>query len=35
VIERRLGNKFTTKGVYGNPVRSSHSHFAKGWDRVG
>jgi hypothetical protein len=28
-IERRRGEKMTAKGVYRDPVRSSHSHFVK------
>lgn len=28
-IERRRGEKITTRGIYRDPVRSSHSHFVK------
>ena len=28
-IERRRGAKISAKGIYGDPVRSSHSHFVK------
>jgi hypothetical protein len=28
-IERRRGEKITAKGIYRDPVRSSHSHFVK------
>jgi len=28
-IERRRGDKIKTKGIYRDPVRSSHSHFVK------
>jgi hypothetical protein len=28
-IERRRGSKIKAKGIYRNPVRSSHSHFVK------
>jgi hypothetical protein len=28
-IERRRGAKITAKGIYRDPVRSSHSHFVK------
>jgi hypothetical protein len=28
-IERRWGQKIATRGIYRDPVRSSHSHFAK------
>src|SRR5688572_13973777 len=28
-IERRRGEKITTKGIYRDPVRSSHAHFVK------
>jgi hypothetical protein len=28
-IERRRGVKITTKGIYRDPVRSSHAHFVK------
>jgi hypothetical protein len=28
-IERRRGNKIKAKGIYRDPVRSSHSHFVK------
>jgi hypothetical protein len=28
-IERRRGTKITAKGIYRDPVRSSHSHFVK------
>src|SRR4028118_487632 len=28
-IERRRGKKIAAKGIYGDPVRSSHGHFAK------
>lgn len=28
-IERRKGQKITAKGIYRDPVRSSHSHFVK------
>jgi len=28
-IERRLGQKIKAKGIYRDPVRSSHSHFVK------
>lgn len=28
-IERRWGQKISTRGIYRDPVRSSHSHFAK------
>ena len=29
-IERRRGERITAKGIYRDPVRSSHSHFVKG-----
>ena len=28
-IERRRGEKIKAKGIYRDPVRSSHSHFVK------
>jgi hypothetical protein len=28
-LERRRGKKIVAKGIYRDPVRSSHSHFAK------
>lgn len=28
-IERRRGAKIKAKGIYRDPVRSSHSHFVK------
>jgi hypothetical protein len=28
-LERRRGKKITAKGIYRDPVRSSHSHFVK------
>jgi hypothetical protein len=28
-IERRKGKKIKAKGIYRDPVRSSHSHFVK------
>lgn len=28
-IERRRGKQITAKGIYRDPVRSSHSHFVK------
>src|SRR5215813_10918932 len=28
-IERRRGDRITAKGIYRNPVRSSHAHFVK------
>src|ERR1700752_3942118 len=28
-VERRRGKKITAKGIYRDPVRSSHSHFVK------
>ena len=28
-IERRRGKRIQTKGIYRDPVRSSHSHFVK------
>jgi hypothetical protein len=28
-IERRRGKRITAKGIYRDPVRSSHSHFVK------
>jgi hypothetical protein len=28
-IERRRGAKISAKGIYRDPVRSSHSHFVK------
>jgi len=28
-IERRRGDRITAKGIYRDPVRSSHSHFVK------
>jgi hypothetical protein len=28
-IERRRGAKIQAKGIYRDPVRSSHSHFVK------
>ena len=28
-IERRKGQKIKAKGIYRDPVRSSHSHFVK------
>jgi hypothetical protein len=28
-IERRRGAQITAKGIYRDPVRSSHSHFVK------
>jgi hypothetical protein len=28
-LERRWGAKIAAKGIYRDPVRSSHSHFAK------
>ena len=28
-IERRRGDKIKAKGIYRDPVRSSHSHFVK------
>jgi hypothetical protein len=28
-VERRRGKKLTAKGIYRDPVRSSHSHFVK------
>lgn len=28
-IERRKGEKIKAKGIYRDPVRSSHSHFVK------
>ncbi len=28
-IERRRGEKINAKGIYRDPVRSSHSHFVK------
>lgn len=31
-IERRRGAKIKAKGIYRDPVRSSHSHFVKAGD---
>jgi hypothetical protein len=28
-LERREGKKIAAKGIYGDPVRSSHTHFVK------
>jgi hypothetical protein len=28
-LERRRGKKIAAKGIYRDPVRSSHSHFVK------
>ena len=28
-LERRRGKKIAPKGIYRDPVRSSHSHFVK------
>ena len=28
-IERRWGSKIAARGIYRDPVRSSHSHFVK------
>ena len=28
-LERRRGKKIVAKGIYRDPVRSSHSHFVK------